>query len=128
MGATQTGLAPDKPIPSNGAAALAYLVGFITGIIFLAVEPYKRDSYVRSHAFQSIFFSVTYVLTFALLRAITGSLVALRPGVSATPFFTLWSLFELVFFLVWLLTMYKAYNNERFALPIIGPLAARQAG
>ena len=51
MDAARAGLAPDKPIPSNGAAALAYLVGFITGIIFLAVEPYKRDSYVRFHAF-----------------------------------------------------------------------------
>jgi uncharacterized membrane protein len=35
---------------------------------------------------------------------------------------------ELAFFLLWLFMMYKAYNNERFMLPFIGVLAAKQAG
>jgi uncharacterized membrane protein len=118
----------DRPIPSNGAAALAYLVGFITGIIFLVIEPYKRDSYVRFHAFQSILVSVVAVIVFTLLRAITGALVAVRLGVLASPFFMLWSLLELAFFLLWLVMMYRAYRNERFMLPFIGPLAAKQAG
>ena len=33
---------PDAGLSSNVAAALSYLVGFITGIIFLVVEPYKK--------------------------------------------------------------------------------------
>jgi uncharacterized membrane protein len=37
-------------------------------------------------------------------------------------------LVELGFFLLWLFLMYKAYKNERVLLPIIGPLAAKQAG
>jgi uncharacterized membrane protein len=37
-------------------------------------------------------------------------------------------LVELGFFLLWLFLMYKAYKNERCSLPIIGPLAAKQAG
>jgi len=28
---------------------------------------------------------------------------------------------------LWLFMMYKAYNNEKFVLPIIGPLAEKQA-
>jgi len=35
---------------------------------------------------------------------------------------------RLVFFVLWIFLMYKAYNNERFMLPVIGPLAARQQG
>jgi uncharacterized membrane protein len=128
MSDAQGGAVLDKPLPSNGAAALAYLVGFITGIIFLVVEPYKRDRFVRFHAFQSILVSVVAVVLFALLRAITGALVAVRLGILASPFFMLWSLLELAFFLLWLLMMHKAYNNERFILPIVGPLAAKQAG
>jgi len=43
-------------LTSNIAAALAYVLGLVTGIIFLVLEPYKRDRFVRFHAMQSIFF------------------------------------------------------------------------
>jgi uncharacterized membrane protein len=42
--------------------------------------------------------------------------------------FSLFALIRLAFLALWLLMMYKAYNKERFSLPIIGPLAAKQAG
>ncbi|HXJ93062.1 MAG TPA: zinc-ribbon domain-containing protein [Terriglobia bacterium] len=118
----------EKPIPSNGAAALAYLVGFITGIIFLVIEPYKRDSYVRFHAFQSIFLSVAYVAAFMIWGVISGTLFVVSLGFLWSVLLLLWALLRLAFFLLWLFMMYKAYNNERFMLPFIGPLAAKQAG
>lgn len=118
----------NKPIASNGAAALAYLVGFITGIIFLVIEPYKRDSYVRFHAFQSIFLSVAYVAFFMVWGAISGTLAIVSLGFLWSLLLLLWGLLRLAFFLLWLFMMYKAYNNERFMLPFIGPLAAKQAG
>jgi uncharacterized membrane protein len=37
------------------------------------------------------------------------------------------SLLGLAFFLLWVVLMYKAYNNEQFKLPVIGDLAAKQA-
>ena len=43
------------------AAALTYLAGFITGIIFLVIDPFKADRFVRFHAFQSIFFNVAWI-------------------------------------------------------------------
>src|SRR5215475_1186409 len=42
-------------------AALSYLLGFITGIVFLFVEPYAKDDFVRFHARQSIVFSVAWI-------------------------------------------------------------------
>src|SRR6266542_1218833 len=41
------------PMASNVAGMLAYVAGFITGIVFLVIDPYKDDRFVRFHAFQS---------------------------------------------------------------------------
>src|SRR5919108_1640224 len=43
------------------AAMLCYPMFFITGIIFLVLTPYNKDSFVRFHAYQSIFFTVALV-------------------------------------------------------------------
>ena len=110
---------------SNVAGALCYLVGFITGIIFLVLEPYKRDKFVRFHAFQSIFISVVMCVF-----NIVWSNLFLR----ALSFGFLWTIFSLIsglvhlgFFLLWLFLMYKAYKNETYMLPVIGEMASNQA-
>jgi len=113
---------------SNVAAALAYLAGFVSGILFLAIEPYKNDSFVRFHAFQSIFLSVAYIVFSMIWRVVIGTLLGAGMGILFTLFNLVWALAELAIFLLWLFMMYKAYNNERLSLPIIGPLAAQKAG
>ena len=111
-----------RGMPANMAGALCYLGGFVTGIIFLVVDPYRHDRFVRFHALQSIFFSVAWIiLTIAL-----GMLESWLP----------WTLFRLVailarfvslaLFCVALWLMYRAYNKELFKLPILGDLAAKQ--
>ena len=35
------------PLSSNVAALLSYVLWFITGIVFLMLEPYKKDKFVR---------------------------------------------------------------------------------
>jgi uncharacterized membrane protein len=121
---------------SNVAGLLTYVCGFITGIVFLVLEPYNKDKFVRFHAFQSIFFNVLMIgfwivwtilsmimwaIGFRILGYAIGSLIS-----------TVMSLVSLVVFLAFLITwvflMFKAYNNQRFELPWIGKLAARQAG
>ena len=111
-------------ISSNVAGALCYLAGLVTGIIFLVVEPYKRDAFVRFHAFQSIFFSIVWII----FRILWSNIVL------AGPLGFLWSLFSLIgtlislaFFLFWLFLMYKAYNKEKFMIPVIGEMASKQA-
>jgi uncharacterized membrane protein len=112
-------------VSSNVAGALCYLVGLITGIIFLLLEPYKRDEFVRFHAFQSIFLNVVLII-FKIVWS--GFFLA------AWSFGFLWTIFSLIgtlvylgFFLLWLFLMYKAYNNETFKIPVIGDLASKQA-
>ena len=113
---------------SNVAGLLTYILGFITGVIFLVIEPYKNDKFVRFHAFQSIFLSAVWIA----FRIVWGYVVM---GLIWNPFSGLWGLLGLVSMLVSLaflacvlFMMYKAYNNELFKLPVIGDLAAKQAG
>ncbi|HEV3278911.1 MAG TPA: hypothetical protein VG860_19090 [Terriglobia bacterium] len=113
---------------SNVAAALSYLLGFITGIIFLVIEPYRRDSFVRFHAFQSIFLSAGYVILSIVWGAVFGVMVVASFGFLWTVLAGVWVLVRIAFFVLWLFMMYKAYNNERYQLPFIGPIAAKQAG
>jgi len=113
---------------NNVAGLLCYVFGFITGIVFLVLEPYNKNRFVRFHAFQSIFFSVACIIISWIVGGIFLSLL-FSPGVG------LWGLISLVMlviriamFAAWLFLMYKAYNNEEYKLPFIGDIAAKQAG
>jgi uncharacterized membrane protein len=112
------------PLSSNVIGALAYLAGFITGIVFLLIAPYNKDPFIRFHAFQSIFLSIAYFLVSVVLGIVFGMSFIVSMGLVSTLLSLILTLVRLVFLLVWLFMMYKAYNNERFELPIIGPMAA----
>lgn len=121
-GAAAGGLTP------NLAALLAYIAGFITGIIFLVIEPYNRDRFVRFHAFQSIFFNVAIIVFWIVFSLVTGMLSYVTAGIAGLILLPLSLLLGLAFLAIWVFLMIKAYNNEQFMLPIIGALAAKQAG
>jgi uncharacterized membrane protein len=121
---------------SNVAGLLTYVCGFITGIVFLVLEPYNKDKFVRFHAFQSIFFNVLMIgfwivwtilsmimwaIGFRILGYGIGSLISTAMSLVSLVVF-------LAFLITWVFLMFKAYNNQRFELPLIGKLAARQAG
>jgi uncharacterized membrane protein len=112
---------------SNVAALLAYVFGFITGIVFLILQPYKNDRFVRFHAFQSIFFSVA-VTVFWILWSNVFWMTFLSIGPLWAVLSLISTLVSLAVFLYWLFLMYKAYNNERYMIPFLGELAAKQAG
>jgi uncharacterized membrane protein len=96
-------------IDANLAAALAYAVGWVTGLAFYFFE--QDNKFVRFHALQSIIvfggLSVAWML--ALSVPILGWIVAFLviPPVSAV---------------LWLVLMYKAYRGERYKLPWVGEM------
>jgi uncharacterized membrane protein len=103
---------------------LCYIAGLISGILFLVLEPYNKDRFVRFHAFQAIFLHVTWIG----LWIVTSILDAMLPwGLS---FFA--TLLRLGLWLgglaLWIYSMVKAYNNEKFKVPVIGDIAEQQAG
>jgi uncharacterized membrane protein len=114
-------------LTSNVAGALAYFT-FIPAIIFLVVDPYKNDKFVRFHSFQSIFFAVVVIgfsIVWAILAAILG-IVSL--GFLAGVMFLISLIIHLGFLLFWIFLMYKAFQNQYYRAPIIGDLAAKQVG
>jgi uncharacterized membrane protein len=96
---------------ANVAAALSYLVGFVTGIIFLLVE--KDNKFVRFHAMQSTLLFVGIVAVDILLQIvpILGALVVLFIVIPVSAF-------------LWLLLIYKAYQGKEYKLPLVGQMAA----
>src|ERR1700736_1586429 len=112
----------------NVAGALAYLVGAITGILFLVIDPFKTDRFVRFHAFQSIFFNLAWI-AFWIVWMIVGLMLG---AISHGLFFIIQLPINLLVtvggFCIWIYLMYSAYQGKTFQLPIIGALAATQAG
>jgi len=113
---------------SNVAGLLAYILGFITGIIFLVIEPYKDDKFVRFHAFQSIFFNVAIIAFWIVWTILSTILGIVSFGILGVVMVVLGLLIALAILGYWIFLMYKAYNNERYMIPYIGKLAAQQAG
>jgi uncharacterized membrane protein len=105
----QTGLS------DNAAGALAY-VTIIPAIIFLIVEPYNKNSFVRFHSWQSIFMGIAAIACEIVLGVIPVV------GWIILPFFAL------AFLILWLIVLLKALKGERFMVPLIGKFAAQQAG
>jgi uncharacterized membrane protein len=107
-------------LTENAAGALAY-VTIIPAIVFLVVEPYNRNRFVRFHSFQNIFFAVGWMILWVAL-GIFGHIPLL--GWASL---LLWPLIGLAGFILWLLLIFKAYQGQKFKLPIIGDLAEKQA-
>ena len=102
---TSTGL------DANVAAALSYLVGFVTGIIFLLVE--KENKFVRFHAMQStlLFIGIIAIDILLQLIPILGALVVVIVVIPLSA-------------LLWLYLMFRAYQGDEFKLPLVGQMAA----
>ncbi len=102
-------------LTDNVAGMLAY-VTIIPAIVFLVVEPYNRNRFVRFHAFQSIFLYVAWIiLHFALHTFLPWFL------------WPLWGLIDLALFALWIVLLIKAYNGQMWKLPVVGDMAERQA-
>lgn len=117
-----------KTMDTNVVGALTYLAGFITGIIFLALDPYKSNSFVRFHAFQSIFFNVAWVAFWIVWMILSAVLTPLTAGVFGLIALPLMLIFTVAGFGIWIFLMYQAYQQKLFRLPIAGRFAAQHAG
>ena len=114
-------------LTSNIAGALAYVLGLITGIVFLVLEPYKRDRFVRFHAMQSVLFCVA-AFVFSIAWGIVVRIMISISGWTAVVLTPIGLVISLAFFLFWLFLMYQAYSQREYRIPFIGAIAAKQAG
>ena len=103
MSKSTTGLQP------NIAGLLCYVVGWITGLVFILIE--QKDGFVRFHAMQSI---ITFG-SLTLISLISGFIPFL--GAFVAPLLSILGL------ILWIILMIKAFQNQRFKLPFVGDLA-----
>ena len=120
LGKTSTGM------QANVAGLLSYVLGWISGIVFFLIE--KENKFVRFHAMQSIIvFGALTVLQIAI-----GILIGLFTAIHIyflTPILTLlYPLLGLAGLILWIILMVKAYQGEKFKLPIAGDIAEKNVG
>jgi uncharacterized membrane protein len=111
---TSTGLEP------NLAAALSYLCGWVTGLVFYLME--KDNNFVRFHAMQSIIVSAAFTVLF-----IACAILSNIPVIGWLFWIVGYPIVGIASFIAWILLMVKAYQGERFHFPVVGDLAEKHA-
>jgi len=118
--------AAQSGLSENAAALLSYVLGWLTGLIFLLID---RRPYVRFHAAQSL-------VTFGglhIIRIVVGVFFGAgwwyyggwgHLGIGAL----LLGALGLLTFVLWIVCMVKAYQGVRFKVPIAGDIADGMAG
>lgn len=96
-------------LDENIAAALSYVLGWITGLVFFLFE--ERNQFVRFHAMQSImiFLPITIILVILWWIPFFGWVAA--------------SVISVLALLLWIILLIKAYQGEKFKIPIAGDMA-----
>ena len=112
--------APAQGMADNVAGMLAY-VTIIPAIVFLVVEPYNKNRFIRFHSFQCLFFAVALIVL-----NIGLSVLAFVPfmAIITIPLHLLIGLGALI---LWIILLMKANQGQMYKLPVVGDLAEKQA-
>jgi uncharacterized membrane protein len=105
------------PAADRAVAAVAYLT-FVAGAVILLLPEFRNHRFVRFHAWQSVLlWGVYFVLSMAalFLSNVTAAMIFLLFGILAS----------LAMLFLWIVLTLKAWQGERFELPLFGELAAR---
>ena len=114
---TVTGLEP------NVEAALCYVLGWVSGLLFLLLE--KDNKKIRFHAMQSLVtFGFIHILYMVLAIALVPVMFAIGP--LAALLGIIMPLIGIGSFILWLVLIVKTYQGEEFVVPVLGEFAKKQ--
>lgn len=115
---------PARPAGSgldeNVAGALSYLLGVLTGILFLLID--KDRPFVRFHAMQSIVLSVAWFALWVVITVV-GAVLGAVPILGWILNGLLVAALSLGGLILWLYVMYRAFQGEEWEIPVIGEQA-----
>lgn len=97
----------------NMEAASSYLLFFVSGLLILQNE--KKDKFIRFHAFQSLYFSLGFLVLYGLINYIP----VIGPVING--------FLSSVFFFTWLVLIYSAIYYKELKIPFIGEIARERA-
>jgi Predicted membrane protein len=112
-------------LPETLAGALAYFT-FLPALVFLFLEPYRRNVFVRFHSMQSLLLSAMVMAVGGLLKLaalilfivpVLGPLLVVLTAITVA----------LAAVLIWVVLVVKALQGEMFKLPLLGDFAERYA-
>ena len=113
---------------ANQAGFLCYVLGWITGIVFVVLE--NKSSFVRFHAWQSIMtfgvLTVAHLVLSTILGAIAAATLPLSFGLAIFAAVIGWIIVILALIL-WIILMIQAYQGKMWKVPGAGDWAERQA-
>src|SRR5262245_17948216 len=117
---------PTAGIEENVAGLLCYLFGWVSGLIFLLID--KRP-FVRFHGAQAIAFNICLIPVWIVYLIVNFIFIAITAAIHVPLLGLLtWVLIPvigIVIFATWVFLMYKAYEHEKFKLPIIGNIVEK---
>jgi len=118
-------------LEENVASALCYVLTWLTGIIFFIME--KENKTVKFHAMQSILTFIPLTIVGWIFTGPLGvtwsqnSVYGYAYSVpSVSPLYYVGLLILVIMFILWLILLIKAYQGEKFKLPVIGDIAEKQ--
>jgi len=123
--------APTPASPASGGMAdntagmLAYIT-IIPSIIFLLMEPYNKNKFVRFHAFQNLFFAIALTVLWIGIM-ILGFVLDIIPILGWILHLLLMAVLGFGGLIVWVMLLIKANKGEKWKLPVIGDMAEKQA-
>jgi uncharacterized membrane protein len=112
-------------LPETLAGAIAYCT-IIPAIVFLLVEPYRKNRFVRFHSLQCIGLCLVTLVVGGMLRVV-GFALFFIPVLGHLLVWLLSMVVTLAFLVVWVVLVVKALQGEMFKLPVVGDFAERQA-
>jgi uncharacterized membrane protein len=103
-------------LDANIAAGIAYILTWLTGLIFYLIE--KENRFVRFHAMQAILLGAAFFVIMIVMRILGAiPLIGFVAGIASL---VIW----LAFLAIWIYCLVMAFTGKDFKLPVIGDMAA----
>jgi uncharacterized membrane protein len=112
--------------PESIAGALAYM-SFVPAVIFLVLEPYNKNRFVRFHSIQCLLFWAA-AIAIAIALKLASVVLFIIPVLGPLLVLLVSMVVGLAAVVIWFVLVIKAFQGEMFKLPMLGDLAEPYAG
>jgi len=112
-------------LPVTLAGVLAYFT-FIPAIVFLVLEPYNKNRFLRFHSVQCLLLWGAATLVGIALK-LASVVLFIVPVLGPLLVYLVSGVVVLAVAVIWLVLVVKAAQGEMFRLPLLGDFAAQYA-
>jgi uncharacterized membrane protein len=103
------------------AGGFAYFT-FVPAILFLVLEPYKKNCFVRFHSVQCLLLGGAAILL-AIALKLASVVLFLIPVLGPLLVWLVSAVVGLAVAVIWLVLVIKAFQGEMFKIPLLGDVA-----